>query len=70
MHVKAFIHKALQDDCHKEGGYDIKTIVFQQTIWPDVEECRVFLADGDVYAALYREGEKDSLFCLMPKEGK
>lgn len=70
MHVKNFIHKMLQDTATREGGYDIKTIAFETLPWEDFEQCRVHLADGSVYVALFQEGEKISPFTLLPKEGK
>ena len=70
MHVKAFIHKMLQDTMHRDGGYDIKTVVFENLPWSDFEQCRVHLADGAVFVALFEAGEKISDFVELPKEGK
>lgn len=48
----------------------VKTLVMQSLVWPEFEECRLFLADGDVYSCLFFEGEKNTEFVLCPKEGK
>lgn len=70
MHVKAFIHKMLQDTAAREGGYDIKTILFATLPWNGIEECRVVLADGTIFSALFEDGDKISAFVEMPKENK
>lgn len=70
MHVKAIIHNLLQDSAHRDGGYDIKTVAFETLPWSDFEQCRVHLADGSVFVALFEEGEKISPFVELPKEGK
>lgn len=70
MNTKSFIHKMLQDTASRAGGYDIKTIVFQGLPWEGFEECRVILADGATFAALFEDGEKISPFVELPKENK
>lgn len=70
MHVKAFIHKMLQDTANREGGYDIQTIIFTRLPWPDMEECRVILSDGTIFSAVFEEGEKITPFVELPKEVK
>lgn len=60
----------LQDDCHKDGGYDIKTIIFQVLPWATFQECRVIMADGSIFAALFEDGDKISPFAEMPRENK
>lgn len=70
MHAKAFIHKMLQDTAHRDGGYDIKTIVFSTLPWEDFEECQVTLADGTKLIALFNDGEKISKFVEAPRGDK
>jgi len=70
MNTLAFIHKMLQDDLHKEGGYKIKTIVFQALPWDTFQECRVITDENIAYAALFEDGEKISAFAEITKENK
>lgn len=66
MHVKNFVHKMLMDSKHQDGGYDIKTIIFAGLPWPNMEECRVVMADGKIFSAIFEDGEKISAFVEMP----
>lgn len=70
MNTKAFIHKMLMDCMPKDGGYDIKTIIFASLPWPDFEECRVVLADGSIIAAIFEDGDRITPFVELPKEQK
>lgn len=70
MHTKAFIHKMLQGSKHQEGGYDIKTIVFQSLPWDTFEECRAIMNDGATFAALFQDGEFITPFVELPRENK
>jgi len=70
MNTKAFVHKMLQDMQHRDGGYDIRTIVFSTLPWPSMEECRAILTDGTIFSAIFEDGEKLSPFVEIPKEQK
>lgn len=48
----------------------VKTVVFQDLLWPGYHECRAFCDDGAAYAALFEGAEQLTKFVLCPKEGK
>lgn len=46
----------------------VKTLVLQDLIWPDYQECRLFLESGEVYSAIFIDGDKTTDFVFCPNK--
>lgn len=68
MNIQAIVHKLLTDDVKIDGV--MKTVVFQEMIYPGMAECRCFIDNGEVYSCLYEDGDKITPFVLVPNQEK
>jgi len=68
MNIQTIVHKLLTDDIELKGT--LKTIVFQEMLYPGMCECRCFIDNGDVYSCLYEDGDKITPFVLVPPQEK
>jgi len=65
MHRKEIINE-LNLDVELDKDSTVKTIVIQDTIWAGIVECRTFISDGRVYAAMYENDKKLTQYELVP----
>ncbi|WNK14111.1 MAG: hypothetical protein [Microvirus sp.] len=59
------IKNLLHTDCPKAAP--VKTILFQEMIWPSLVECRIFTSDGAIYACMYENNDKMTKFVKVPE---
>lgn len=68
MNIQETIKTLLLKDCPK--AMPVKTILFQEMIWKDMVECRVFCADGSIYSCMYENDDKITPFVKVPDAAK
>ena len=68
MNIQETIKSLLLKDCPKAAP--VKTIIFQEMIWKDMVECRVFCADGAIYSCMLEKNDKISPFVKVPEAKK
>lgn len=72
MLIKTTILALLGADVKLPEECQVKTIVFQDTVWDGMVECRCFCDTGATYCALFDCDDKITKFVLAPNkpEGK